>query len=253
MNNSAKRVLDVLELMASSEPMTMKEIGDVLGIPKSSIFDLVNILHERDFLAVDDPRAKTYTLGVAAYRVGTAYAAQSDLYRLAHPILRGLTEAIGTTGYLGIEEQGELIYLDKSESRSPISFSMRIGSRNHLHSTALGKALLAAKSDGELIAFAQKGLVKKTPHTLTTVEALLAEMEETRRRGYAIDDGEDNALLYCLGAPIRNGQNKVVAAISVTSLWGSMTDEERSRRAAMLIEAATQISRTLGYVKQTLY
>ncbi len=80
----------------------------------------------------------------------------------------------------------------------------------------------------------------------------LSNLKIIRKRSYAIDDGEDNALLYCLGAPIRNGQNKVTA-ISVTSLWGSMTDEERSRRAAMLIEAATQISRTLGYVKQTLY
>ena len=253
MNNSAKRVLDILELMASSEPMTMKELGDALGIPKSSIFDLVNILSERNFLVLDDPRSKTYTLGVAAYLVGTAYAARSDLCRLAHPVLRSLTEDIGTTGYLGIEEQGELIYLDKSESRSPITFSMRIGSRNHLHSTALGKAMLASKSADELIAFAQKGLVKKTPHTLTTVEALLPEMEEIRRRGYAIDDGEDNALLFCLGAPIRNGENKAVAAISVTSLRGSITEEERSLRAARLIEAAMQISRSLGYIKQTLY
>lgn len=253
MNHSAKRVLDVLELMAVSEPLTMKEMGDALGIPKSSIFDLVNILSERDFLVLDDSRAKTYKLGVAVYHVGMAYASQSDLYRVAHPILRALTESIATTGYLAIEQQGELVYLDKSESHSPIAFSMKIGSRNTLHSTALGKAMLAGKDDASLTAFAAKGLVPKTSRTLCDVDALRRDLEATRCRGYAIDDGEDNEFLYCLAAPIRDGRGKVVAAISVTAPRTGIIDAEVVERAEKLLAAAMQISRSLGFQKEFLY
>ena len=114
-------MLDILGLIASSEtPLTASEIGKELSIPKSSVFDIVNILSERGYITTVSPYGKAYRIGISAYRTGMAFVRRDGLFNSAHPILRNLSDATGETCYLAVEADGKIVYLDKAESSAPI-------------------------------------------------------------------------------------------------------------------------------------
>lgn len=254
MNNSAIRVLDILELISSSQaPMTASEIGKALDIPKSSVFDLVNIMSKRGFITPESPYGKAYKIGVSSYRTGMAFVNNDGLYGAAHPVLKRLCDITGETCYLAVEDNGSLIYLDKVESDAPIRSSLKIGSGNSLHCTGLGKALLAAYTEERVRCIADKGLGRHTPTTICDPDTLFIELEATRKRGYAVDLGEDNELLRCVAAPVRDRTGEAVAAISVTMLASNYTGEHLAETIAALKAAALEISQKNGYMGYSLY
>ena len=254
MNNSALRVLDILELFAeNAEPLTVSDVSKKLGYPKTSVFDIMNILSDRGYLKHTDERAKTYSLGPSVYQVGMAYLSGNDLYSVSHPILSKLRDSLGETCYLAIEEDGYIIYLDKAESNHPIRSTCNIGAKNSMYLTGLGKAMLAAMPTEKVCEIADRGMPPRTPFTITTKEALLKELEETRARGFALDTGEDNTHVRCVAAPVRGHTGELAAAISVSMLDADFTDETRERAAAEVIRAAERISKELGWRGTHLY
>lgn len=248
------RVLDILELLASNpNPLTVSDITCILGYPKTSIFDIVNILSKRGFIRCDNERAKTYVIGPVAYRVGMSYLAKNDLYSISHPILTSLRDSLGETCYLAIEESGYIIYLDKVESSQPIRSTCNIGARNFMYLTGLGKALLAAMPEDKIKEIAARGLPPRTDATITDTEALLEEMRKIRNRGCAYDMGEDNSYVRCVAAPIRDRDGLPVAAISVSMLDVKFTEEMKNRATREIIDSAEKISRGLGWSGNKLY
>lgn len=253
-NNSAIRVLDILGLIASSEtPLTASEIGKELSIPKSSVFDIVNILCERGYIAPVSPYGKAYRIGISAYRVGMAFVRRDGLFNSAHPILRSLSDATGETCYLAVEANGKVVYLDKAESSAPIRSSLNVGSQNGMHCTGLGKALLAAYPEERAKAAIGRNPERHTANTLCDLPSIMADIEKTRERGYAIDNGEDNILLRCIAAPIRDADGNAVAAISVTMLETAFREEHINDVVRKLTEAALAISHINGYIGNNLY
>ncbi|CDC73258.1 transcriptional regulator IclR family [Candidatus Colimorpha enterica] len=254
MNNSAKRVLDILGLIASSEtPLTASEIGKELSIPKSSVFDIVNILSERGYITTVSPYGKAYRIGISAYRTGMAFVRRDGLFNSAHPILRNLSDATGETCYLAVEADGKIVYLDKAESSAPIRSSLNVGSQNGMHCTGLGKALLAAYPEERAISAIGKNPERHTENTLCDLPSIMAELEKTRERGYAIDNGEDNTFLRCVAAPVRDADGNAVAAISVTMLESNFRREHVTDVVRKLTEAALAISHINGYIGNNLY
>lgn len=253
-NNSAIRVLDILGLIASSEtPLTASEIGKELSIPKSSVFDIVNILCERGFIAPVSPYGKAYRIGISAYRVGMAFVRRDGLFNSARPILRNLSDVTGETCYLAVETDGKIVYLDKAESTAQIRSSLSVGSLNGMHCTGLGKALLAAYPEERVRAIVGEHPERHTENTICNLPSIMAELEVIRERGYAIDNGEDNIMLRCLAAPIRDADGDAVAAISVTMLESAFREEHVTAVIQKLTEAALAISHINGYIGNRLY
>lgn len=254
MNHSALRVLDILELLAGSDvPMTASEIGKALQLPKSSAFDLIHILEDRRFITPASPHGKAYRIGICAYRAGMAFLHEDGVFNTAHPILQELCGITGETCYLAVEEQGLLVYLDKAESNAPIRSSRKVGSANALHCTGLGKAILAAYTEEKALHLTNATLLPHTCGTICDPAALIEELHETRTRGYAIDNGEDNELLRCVAAPIRDRNGNAIAAISVTMLADHFTGEHLQRTVGELLRAALEISHRNGYMGYSLY
>ena len=254
MNNSARRVLEILELFSETDkPMTISDIAAATGYPKTSVFDIVNILHDRGFIRRENDRAKTYVMGVKAYQVGMAYLQHTSLYTLAHPLLAELRDRMGETCYLAVEEKGAIIYLDKLESNAPIRASCNIGSKNLLHLTGLGKAILAAWPEDSVRTTCPDPLEIHTPNTLPTLAALLQELRETRKRGYAMDLGEDNPYIRCVAAPVYDASCQPCAAISISMLSDRFTPETEHNAAAQIVEAALYLSRQMGFRGSGLY
>lgn len=254
MNNSAIRVLEILELFAENPtPLTISDISRRLNYPKTSVFDIVNILTDRGFIKRDNERAKTYVIGPKAYTVGMAYLNRTDLYAISHPILTELRDTLKETCYLAVEENGNVIYLDKVESSSPIRSTCNIGSKNFMYLTGLGKAMLAGMSEERVREIAARGMEAHTETTITDVEILLAELCEIRKRGCAYDMGEDNSYVRCAAAPVRDASGQICAAISVSMLDASFTPEMKENATKKIISAAQTISHALGYNKPYLY
>lgn len=249
MNNSALRTMDILELLASSGPLTVSELSRQLNIPKTSAFDILSALTSRGFAKAD--HLHRYSLGLATYRVGMSYIGSTDLYEAGHHRLSLLSKELGQTVYLAVEDNGRVVYIDKAEQDSPIRFTRKVGDRNQLYNTGLGKAIMAARP--ELVESLSFPLDRKTDTTLCAKADLLTDLEATRSRGYALDRGEDNSLLRCVAVPVRNRESKAIGAISCSMLEAEFAKADIGVIAAALCDAALDISHSLGFTGDRLY
>jgi len=248
MNNSALRTMDVLELLTQG-PMTVTEVSRQLGIPKTSAFDILSALCSRRFARCDEH--KQYSLGLSAYRIGMAYIGKTDLYSAGHARLSQLCRKLRQTVYLAVEDQGCVVYIDKAEQESPIRFTRRPGDRNELYRTGLGKAIMAARPG--LVETLSFPLPRITTTTVCTREELMEELEITRKRGYALDLGEDNHLLRCIAVPVRDREGVAIGALSCSMLVSEFETTDTAAIATELTSAALDISGALGYTGNTLY
>lgn len=254
-NNSVARALSMLQLIKDAEtPRTLSEISEALKIPKSSAFDIICTLHAAGFLEYGDDRLKTYVLGIKAFEVGSAYINKAELVPTANPFLNRIMENTGATAFLAIENNGELVYLDKVEAETSIRTTAMLGSRINMCCTGLGKALLATYDEKRLDTFLnQAQFVRYTPYTIMNANDLRLELQKTRERGYAIDNREREEIQYCVAVPVRNNANTAVAAISVALMYAKVTPQLEKEYSELLMSCAMQISRKLGYLGASLF
>lgn len=254
-NKSAERALDLLVLLSKSgSALTLNEICKEMGLPRSSGFELVQTLLYKGFIEFDDERLKTYRLGLGAFETGMAYLSNMGIPHLARPLLQELNKQTGSTAFLGIEDKGKIVYLDKAENYSVVRPTAKLGSRRFMHTTGLGKALLAALPDEKIQYIVGDGDIPgKTPYSKVTLPHILQDMKEIRERGYSIDDREDNPEMYCIGSAVYDQSNQPVAAISVASMYAGMTPEREELIVKLVTGTALKLSRQLGYSGEKLY
>ncbi|WPC39649.1 IclR family transcriptional regulator [Clostridium sp. JS66] len=254
-NKSAARVVDLLVLLAHSEnALTLNEICSTKGWPKSSTFELIQTLVNKGLLQIEDNRLKTYELSLLAFEIGSAYLSNLGITDAARPYIQELNKKTGSTVFLGIEDNGDIVYLDKAENHSIMKPTAKLGSRRYIYTTGVGKALLSAYSEEKIKKILDKNpLLPKTEFSNTTLEEILKDMREIKKRGYSIDDREDNSEMYCMGAPIYDQFNNPIASISVASLYNSITEEKKIFISKAVTNTALQISKRLGYMGSKLY
>ncbi|MDR4949862.1 IclR family transcriptional regulator [Neobacillus cucumis] len=254
-NKSAERALDLLVLLAKADSaLTLNEICIEMDMPKSSGFELVQTLLYKGFIEMDDSRLKTYRLGLAAFETGMAYQTNMEITQLARPFLLELNKQTGSTVFLGVEDKGKVVYLDKAENFSVMRPTAKLGSRRFLHTTGVGKALLAAMPDEKIEYLYSDGEIsRKTPFSMVTMSDILLDMKGIRERGYSIDDREDNEEMYCMGSAIFDQANQPVGAISIASVYSSLTPERKEMVSKLITETALKLSNQLGYSGKKLY
>lgn len=210
---SADRALQILEAVRTTdEPLTATALGSLLRIPKSSIHAILRTLEFRKWLSTD-PMTGHISLGTKALLFRDAQIPASSLEATATPALAHLSSATGETVHLGILEDTDIVYVAKRESIHPLRLYSAVGRRLPAHATAMGKALLAAKSDDEVRELLPDTLEQLTPRTTSTRSALLGELHEIRELGYAIDREENAEGITCFGKAIHT---EIPAAISVS-------------------------------------
>lgn len=254
-NKSVARVVDLLVLLAHSDaPLALNEICHTLTWPKSSAFELIQTLVKKGLLEVKDERLKTYGLSLLSFEIGSSYLSNLGVTDQARPYIQQLNKQIGSTVFLGIEDNGDVVYLDKAENHSFMKPTAKLGARRYLHTTGVGKALLAAYPEDKIKKILSKNpLFTKTEFSHTTLEEVLQDMREIKNRGYSIDNREDNTEMYCMGAAIYDQFGSPVASISVASLYNTMSEERKKFISTALTDTAMQISRKLGYIGSKLY
>ena len=225
-SRAAIRTIKILELVAEhANGLTMSEIANELDIPVTSVNDIVKALAEMEMLDLIDTRSKAYGIGLKAFYIGNAYINNTSLIDRAKPIVEELGGLLNKTVFLGKHANGKVTYLYKHEAPGLLITTCSIGSQTTMHNTALGKSILAYDLDA-LEWIEKKPLKQKTANTITQIEDLRAELEQVREQGYAIDDREHNEHLFCIGAPIFDSSGRVIAALSISSLYSSELDVE---------------------------
>lgn len=243
-NRSVKRCIDILTIISQSKDgLTLAEIQKFLELPKSSAFDLVQTLLATNMIMSSNYDEKKYVIGLNSFLIGASY--ESDLVTIAKKHLKNLAEELGKTVFLGVEKDGEVVYIDKAEPKSAIFTIATLGSTNPIHCTSLGKAIAAEYSREKVEEILErKGMESFTPYTITDREEFFGELDTVKSRGYSVDDRELEEQMLCIGAPIFDSKNKVIAAISASGIFaGHDLVPEQGRR---IRETALEISRALG-------
>ena len=213
---SADRVMAVLDLLAERGSLGFSEIAERLELPKSSAHALLHTMQARGYLRLDGDRRR-FRLGTRIWELAQAVREIEDLRTLMKPLMDGLVERTGETVKLATLDGTQAVYLGLSESPHPMKLTSRAGARLPAHTSAIGKALLASLDpDDARERLENTTLVRLTDHTITEVPALLDELERIRDRGYSVDDEEFAVGLRCVAMPLRDAEDRVVGAISVS-------------------------------------
>ena len=172
-----------------------------------------------------------------------------DLRSICVPLVHGLCNVTGETVNLVIPDENHIIYIEKCESKHSMRISTTIGTLLPMYCTAVGKAIMAFHQDPAIVSqiLDQTRLTAITRNTLTSKDAILAELEATRQRGYAIDREELEYGLICIAAPIINAVGAPIAAISCSGPLQRMDEENISRISKEVTRYALKISSMIPY------
>jgi len=246
---SVDRALIILEALAEAgSPMTLSNLAEEIELNISTVHRILTTLGERNFIEQKQESGKYY-LGLKAFEIGNAAKKNINLINVAKPYLQKLVDECNETTNLAILDEGEVVYVDQAASTNMVKMFAQIGSRGPAYCTGTGKALLAYEpSDKRVQFFEEMGLRKLTEKTVVDPEELEKEMKKIRQRGYALDMGEIEEGVRCVAAPIRNHEQKVVAAVSVSGPSIRMTEELIEEKIIpTVMKVANQISTQLGY------
>jgi IclR family KDG regulon transcriptional repressor len=241
---SVSKALDVLEAFNHAEELTLAEVSERLGLNKSRVFRLLHTLVERGYVdrTVDGTR---FVLGLKLLE--RSACVRTDLRKLCLPYMRQIHENFNETVNLGILEHEQIIYIGTLESSRPVRMAEVVGSRSPLHSTALGKAIIAFLPDDQRAnLISGLNLTKLTDNTITDQEKLIKELQLVRRRGCAIDDRENDSAGFCIAAPVFDAMGRPTAAISVSGP-SDRIQENRKQISELLVTTCNQISERFGF------
>jgi IclR family acetate operon transcriptional repressor len=244
------RALDLLEALAESPagaPLGVSEVARRAGVTKSAAFRILANLERRGYVAKDPVNAR-YTLGMHLVYLGERSLGAIDLRAAARPALEALQQRFGETVNLGVREGAEVVYVDMIESSHGLRMAAHVGGRDYLHSTALGKAILAflLSPERDHLLHAPAGLPARTDRTITDPVKLRLELERVHERGIAEDRDENEVGARCLGAPIFDHRGVVVGAISVSAPDSRLDDARAAEVAAAVREGAAAVTWRLG-------
>jgi IclR family transcriptional regulator, KDG regulon repressor len=246
------RALGILEVLAAAdECLGPTELAARLSLHKSTTHRLLAVLERHQFIR-RNPVDRTYGLGVRLFQLGARPSARMKLRETAEPILRQLALETGETAHVCVLEGDELMTIATVEGRWSLRTPSTIGRRISIHSTAVGKALLAflpEQTSADLLS--RMTLPQLTPHTIVSRAVLCAELRRIQKCGFAIDDEEKEIGLRCVGAPIFDRTGAVVASMSVAGPVFRIKKERLPEFSRTVVAAGLSLSRNLGYEKST--
>jgi DNA-binding IclR family transcriptional regulator len=237
------KALDVLDMVAGAgRPVRFTELLAGSPFPKATLYRFLQVLTNQGMLAYD-PERQTYGLGMRLVRLAHGAWTQSSLAPLARRHLDRLSAELGETIHLAQLDQGQVLYVDKRNAARPVDMFSQAGKVGPAYCTGVGKVMLAFLTQDMLEqALLRQSFHAFTQHTLANREALLAELEAIRIRGYGFDREEHEPGIICIAAPILSDGGQVLGAISVTSTTARTTLDALDQLAPRITDTATLIA-----------
>ncbi len=212
---SLTKIVRILECFSTADrALSLAELCDRTGFPRSTTHRLLASMKEVGFLDQDRMRDR-YRLGLKLFEFGNIVLSNMDLHREARPYVEQLGRLTGQLVHLAVFDGRQAVVIhrsDPSDNATPLTYIENAP----VHCTSVGKAVLAFQSPMVIDRLIAAGLRRYTDATITTGPELMAELARIRERGYSVDEGEHQPGLRCIGAPIRDQNGRVFAAVSVS-------------------------------------
>lgn len=248
---SVDRALDILlALYNRGTEMGVSEIGRELDIYKSTVHRTLATLEKKGFVYQNKENGK-YWLGMKLYAIGLLVGEKFSLADLVKPYARELFDEFHEVVNVSIldkdssDEYKSIIIYKESDTNNVLSVNPSIGSSSDIHVSSVGKSLLAFSKDVDIMKLSEKPLKKYTENTFTNWEDLIIELKDIRKKGYAIDNEEQEVGLFCIGAPILDSEGSAIAAISMSGPSARMKDQDFELKISKVVETAQRISEAL--------
>lgn len=248
-SGTLQRGLAILDVLASGARPGVAELMETLDLSRSATYRILAVLRDHQLIDWDSASTSEIWLGQKAITLGMTSLAQFDPWEVGRAELKQLAGDTGESALMAIVDGVEAVYVAHEDATShTVGVRRLLGVRRPLQATSLGKAHLAAMPPEEAARLiAQMTFHPWTETTLVSAEALGADLELTRQRGYAIDHGEHETGVLCVGVAVRDHTGWPVCAISVAG----PTDRVRPRLdvlAAQVLATAGSISQRLGWI-----
>ncbi|WP_273837362.1 IclR family transcriptional regulator [Halococcus sp. PRR34] len=237
---------EILDELQNTHTAGVTEIANRVGHSKSTVHRQLATLESNEYVVRENG---TYRLSLRFLEISEYLTEHIENYDEIVRSVDDLAKETGEVAQFAVEEHGQVVYLYKSEGDRGVKTASNIGSRKEMHSTSLGKSILAHKPDEEVNEIIERhGLMSKTKNTTTDRDLLRENLEVIRERGYALDDEENVLGLRCIAAPIMH-EDRVFGAISVSGPSRRMNRErfqddlpETVTRAANVIQLNSRFS-----------
>src|SRR3954454_14381847 len=238
---SVVRALQLLELFEPGHPeMPLADFVRRSGLSKTTAYRLLITLEKAGWL--ERGPAGAFRLTIKPFEVGSILVESLDLRREAGPVMARLAAETGDTVYLVVPDGPRAVCLERIDSGQGVRLmDLHVGGSQPLNLGAAPRALLAFDEDRLLPGLLDEGLTGRTQHSIVDPGRLRAELEETRRRGYSVSDGDVTAGIGAIGAPVLGGDGRAMAAVSVGGLRSRVLPP-RPEHVARLVQACGEIS-----------
>lgn len=213
--NSLGTAFEIVELLQDHGGLTLTDVAEEMDKPVSTVNDYIQTLQDLRCVSETDG---TYHVGMRFLELGGRRRAETRIFRTAEREVMALANETGEHANLMIEENGYGVFLLKEKGGESVSLDNYEGMNVHLHTTALGKSMLAVMPDWRVEEIIERrGLPKLTENTITDEAELREELATIRDRGYAVDDEERLEDIRCVAAPVTAGGRDIEGAISISA------------------------------------
>lgn len=247
--SSVLKVFGILQALGDEHEIGVTELSQRVMMSKSTVYRFLQTMKSLGYVRQEGENDK-YSLTLKLFDLGAKALQHVDLIRIADQQMRLLSKETKETIHLGAMEEESIVYLHKIDSQYNLRMYSRVGRRNPLYSTAIGKVLLAWLDEREVREIlAPVTFDLKTPHTLANVDALLAELAQVREHGFSEDREEQEEGLRCVAVPVYDRFGHVITGLSISFPTIRFDDNQLMHYVAILHQAAENISLQLGLAR----
>ena len=237
----------LLDLLTEAKrPLSLGELTQSSGWAKSTVYGLLSSMRSCG-LVEQDAQSGRYTLGVRLFEYGSAVSSTRNIITLAKEPMEQLVKAAGESASLSMLDRGEALVLLHAEPDSAFHIVSETGAHLPAFCTAQGKVLLSALSDAAVRRIFEAQFQQFTPHSVSSADALLAELETVRKTGFAIENGEFKIGVRGIAAPIKDHTGAIRYAIGLIGMFRRVDSDEFRAATAEVIKTAAALSEALGY------
>ncbi|WP_176086523.1 IclR family transcriptional regulator C-terminal domain-containing protein [Martelella sp. HB161492] len=245
------KVFAVLETLAENRASGLAEVAQCAMTSKSTTHRLLQTMIDLGYVE-QDPDTEKYALSLRLFSLAArSLKSQADILRVADKVMGKLSRVTGESLNLGVLDGREqrVVYIHQYDSTYSLSMNSTLGMRNPLHSTSLGKALLAFRDDDEIAErMAKMAMEPAAPNTIRDKQVLLDQLHQARLNGYAEEIEESEAGVRCIAAPILNHVGHSVAAVSISFPLFRFDEAKKADYIAALKKATGEASQALDYL-----
>ena len=237
----------LLDLLTEAKrPLSLGELTQSSGWAKSTVYGLLSSMRSCG-LVEQEPDSGRYSLGVRLFEYGSAVNSTRNIIALSKEPMDRLVQATGESASLSMLDRGEALVLAHAEADSGFHIVSETGAHLPAFCTAQGKALLSPLPDVSIKRIFEAQFQQFTPHTVSSTDALLSELQSVREKGFAIENGEFKIGIRGVAAPIRDHSGTIRYSIGLIGMFRRIDSDEFRAAAAEVLKTAAVLSEALGY------